>query len=254
MLHSIEVMKNRTLSHTENLPIKEFAPGRKIIIIGCPGSGKSYFAGQLAVLMNIPLTHLDKIYWRADKTHISHEELSEKLDAIMSGDSWIIDGNYNRTMEQRIAKADTVFLLDYPTEVCLEGIAARVGKERSDIAWKEESVDSEFAKFVEDFKTVSLSKIHEILAKYNFKDITISNNPAKKLIVFRERSMSVEYIGSLFPSDIRCLRFCCKIYNKQTKLYTGQSNKVSYFLSFNISPKYALFYKNQFILRYALLL
>lgn len=52
----------------------------KIIVIGCPGSGKSTFSQRLNSLLNIPLFHLDMLYHNPDGTHISKEELEEKLD------------------------------------------------------------------------------------------------------------------------------------------------------------------------------
>ena len=60
------------------------------------------------------------LYHNADGRHISKEELEEKLENIFKdNDEWIIDGNYQRTLEMRIKEYDTIFLLDYPIEVCL---------------------------------------------------------------------------------------------------------------------------------------
>ena len=76
---------------------------RRILIIGCPGSGKSTFARRLAEKTGIPLYHLDAIYWRADRTTLTREELIDRLLPIMAGDNWIIDGNYNGTMPLRVS-------------------------------------------------------------------------------------------------------------------------------------------------------
>lgn len=149
---------------------------RKIIVIGSPGAGKSYFSKQLAVLLNKPLFHLDSIYWREDKTHIESEELVEKLHEIMSKEEWIIDGNYNRTMDLRVSGADTVIYMEYPVEVCLQGISERVGKKRDDIPWVEEGVDPEFEQFVRNFKTDSVPKIEAVLQKYPDKNIIRLHN------------------------------------------------------------------------------
>ena len=75
---------------------------------------------------------MDNIFWRADKTHISREEFDGKLVEILHRDSWIFDGDYNRTYEPRIAACDTVIFLDYAEEVCMEGITNRVGQKRED--------------------------------------------------------------------------------------------------------------------------
>ena len=67
---------------------------KQIIIIGCPGSGKTFFAKQLSEILQIELFHMDNIYWKKDKTHISREELVCRVDEIMSQSEWILDENF----------------------------------------------------------------------------------------------------------------------------------------------------------------
>lgn len=70
------------------------------------------------------------LYHNPDGTHISKEELEEKLKKIFKeNDEWIIDGNYQRTLEMRMRKCDTIFLLDYPIEVCLAGAESYICQE-----------------------------------------------------------------------------------------------------------------------------
>ena len=80
---------------------------KKIIVIGCPGSGKSTFARALNHKTVIPLVHLDMLFWNADKTAVERSIFLERLVAVLEKDEWIIDGNYASTMEQRIAACDT---------------------------------------------------------------------------------------------------------------------------------------------------
>ena len=110
---------------------------KQIIIIGCPGSGKTYFAKQLSEILQIELFHMDNIYWKKDKTHISRGELISAVDRIISQSEWILDGNYISTIEQRIKAADTIFFFDYETKDCLEGVRSRIGVKRDDIPWIE---------------------------------------------------------------------------------------------------------------------
>ena len=138
----------------------------KIIIIGCPGSGKSTLARELNKLTEIPLYHLDMMYWNADRTTVEKPIFLERLAKAMSGESWIIDGNYSSTMEMRIAACDTVILLDYPTEICLAGIRARRGVVRSDIPWVEVEEDAEFIDFVKTFSEKEIPKILARIEKY----------------------------------------------------------------------------------------
>ena len=144
---------------------------KKIIVIGCPGSGKSVFSRALHVKTGIPLYHLDMMYWNADKTVVEKGVFRARLSAALETDEWIIDGNYGSTMEQRIAACDTVFFLDYPLEVCLDGIKSRVGKPRDDMPWVETEMDEEFVGFVKSYNSESRPKVLALLDKYRDKDI-----------------------------------------------------------------------------------
>ena len=108
---------------------------KKIIVIGCPRAGKSTFARKLRDLSGLPLFYLDRIWHKADRTTVTREEFDTALEQILSGDEWIIDGNYIRTIETRLRRCDAVFFLDYPTDVCLEGARSRVGTVREDMPW-----------------------------------------------------------------------------------------------------------------------
>ena len=139
--------------------------GKRILIIGSPGAGKSTFARKLANSTGLPLFYLDMIYHNADRTTISHEEFDEKLQAILKTDSWIIDGNYLRTMKMRLDRCDMVFFFDLSSDVCLEGVRSRMGMKREDMPWIEEGEDEEFMDYIRDFPYVQLPKIHELLSE-----------------------------------------------------------------------------------------
>ncbi len=147
----------------------------KIIVIGCPGAGKSTFARKLKDKLGIELFYLDRIYHRADKTTLSREEFDAKLADIMQKKEWIIDGNYQRTIPVRLSKCDTVFLLDYPPETCIAGAINRVGVRREEMPWVEEELDPEFKEYIMDFAERQLPSIYKYLddcpdiAKYIFK-------------------------------------------------------------------------------------
>lgn len=162
---------------------------QKVIIIGCPGSGKSTFARALSGAASLPLYHLDMLFWNPDKTTVERDVFDSRLKEVMSKPSWIIDGNYARTMERRLSGCDTVFFLDYPTDVCLFGIRERKGKPRPDMPWagEEDGEDEEFLRFVAGFNLQERPKILELLEKY----------PSKNIFVFHTRKESEEYILSL---------------------------------------------------------
>ncbi len=159
---------------------------KKVILIGCPGSGKSTFSRALQRKTGLPLYHLDLLKWNSDKTTVSKEIFRERLTAVLALDSWIIDGNYGSTIELRLKECDTVFFLDLPTEICIDGIKERQGKPRPDMPWVETEDDEEFLQFVMDYNTQSRPKVVELLKKYG----------EKQIIIFKSREEIDNYINS----------------------------------------------------------
>ena len=146
---------------------------KKVIVIGCPGSGKSTISRALHNKTGIPLYHLDMMYWNADKTTVEKSVFLEQLSAVLAKDKWIIDGNYGSTMELRMAACDTVVFLDYPLDVCLDGIKERRGKPRSDMPWIETEEDTEFIEFIKSYSEQQKPKVLELLEKYGDKNIIV---------------------------------------------------------------------------------
>ncbi len=160
---------------------------KKILVIGCPGSGKSCFSRALRDRLGILVYPLDMIYWNADKTTVSREIFDERLGEILKKDSWIIDGNYSRTMELRLQNCDTVFFFDLPGEVCLDGVRRRFGKPREDMPWIETAEDEEFMTFIKEFSEKRKPQILELLAKH----------PSVKQVVFHSHAEADAYLAAL---------------------------------------------------------
>lgn len=148
----------------------------KIIIIGCPGSGKSTFSKSLHKITGIPLFHLDLLNWNSNKTTVEKETFLKRLKDIIKQEKWIIDGNYGSTMELRIQACDTVIFLDYPVEICLLGIKERIGKPRTDIPFIESEDDPEFIKFIKNYNLNNRPDVINLIKKYSNKDIYIFKN------------------------------------------------------------------------------
>ncbi len=160
---------------------------RRILVIGCPGSGKSYFSRALAERTGLPLVHLDLLFWNPDKTTVDRDIFKARLAEALAGDAWIIDGNYLSTLEWRLSYADTVFFLDFPVVLCLRGIEERRGKVRPDMPWVEEEDDEEFLSFIKSFEEKTRPEVLAILARY----------PEKKLYVFHTREEADAFLVHL---------------------------------------------------------
>ena len=161
---------------------------RRVMVIGCPGSGKTTFAEKLHRVTGLPLYYLDAIWHKPDKTHISREEFDRRIQEVFATDRWIIDGNYGRTVEMRLRECDTVFLFDLPTEVCLQGARQRLGKGRYDLPWLETELDPEFEGYIQDFATTSLPRLYSLLEKYKTQ---------KQVVIFKTRQEADAFLQGI---------------------------------------------------------
>ena len=161
--------------------------GNRILILGCPGSGKSTFARALAARTGLPVVHLDNLWWRADGTHISREDFDRALGELLEGERWILDGDYSRTYEVRLRAADTVVFLDYPEDVCMDGIRRRVGEERPDMPWKESTLDPELVAQVQNYARDNRPALLALLQKY----------PEKRSLIFTSRQEADRWLSRL---------------------------------------------------------
>ena len=165
----------------------------KIIILGSGGAGKSTLARKLSKIINIQVFHLDKIFWRPNWVSITQEELEGKIQDIIGLDSWIIDGNYSRTMDIRIKEADTIIFLDFPVWTCLWGITKRrhmyKNKTRPDMTEGcSEHLDWEFIKWVATFPLKQGKIIYEKLNKCS---------PNKKVIILKSRKQAGKFLEEI---------------------------------------------------------
>ena len=161
--------------------------GDRIVIIGCPGSGKSTLSRQLHSKTGIPLYHLDNIWWKKDRSHICRDDFDNELQSIMKNDRWIIDGDYSRTYEIRFIHCDTVIFLDYDTDICLKGIKERLSTERSDMPWIEDRLDKDLINQVNNYHKNNRVMIYNLIEKY--KD--------KQILIFSSRNETDEWISNL---------------------------------------------------------
>ena len=161
---------------------------QRILVIGSPGAGKSTFARKLHNALDLPLVYLDMLWHKADQTTVAREEFDAKLDAILRRDRWIIDGNYARTLERRLKRADAVFLFNLPAEECLAGATARIGRPREDLPWTEHELDAEFAEYIRRFP---IDQLPQLLATLDARSRSTS------LITFRSHEEADAYIEAL---------------------------------------------------------
>ena len=163
-------------------------PMKKVIVIGCPGAGKTTFSEKLQRKTGLPLYYLDAIWHKPDRTHISREDFDARLQELLSQDAWIIDGNYSRTLQTRMAACDTVFLFDLPVEECLQGATQRLGKGRYDMPWIDAELDPRLKAEIEAFPQKNLPDIYRLLE---------THGKNKQIVIFGSRQQADTFIKKL---------------------------------------------------------
>ena len=161
----------------------------RIIIIGCGGAGKSTLARKLGEVLDLPVVHLDKLFWKPNWVEKSNEEFDALLAQELAKDRWIMDGNFNRTMPERIKRCDTIIYLDFSRFACLMGVLKRVittyGKVRPDMGEGcPERIDLDFLKWVWNFNKNKRESYYKMLNEVeNVETIVLKNRRAVKLFL-----------------------------------------------------------------------
>ena len=140
----------------------------RIMIIGCGGSGKSTLAQQLGKITGLPVVHLDQLFWTPGWVSVSKEEFDRRHREALARERWIMDGNFDRTIPERIARCDTVVYLDFSRLACLMGVAKRIlttyGKVRPDMGQGcPERFDWEFLQWVWNFNKNKRERNYRLL-------------------------------------------------------------------------------------------
>lgn len=153
----------------------------RIVIIGCGGAGKSTLARQLGEKLGIPVVHLDKLFWNPGWVEKSQEEFDVLHRQELAKEKWIMDGNFNRTMPQRIARCDTVIYLDFSRIACLLGVLKRVlttyGKVRPDMGEGcPERIDFEFLKWVWSYNKNKRERNYKLLNEAQHAETIVLKN------------------------------------------------------------------------------
>ena len=169
---------------------------KKILVLGCCGAGKSTFSKKIHSILKLPLIHLDSHYHKPNWVEPEKEEWEEVLKQILRRESFIMDGTYLESLDERIKKSDTIIFLDYSLIKCFFRVIKRVlidfGKKRSDMApGCKEEFDLEFLWFVLTFNNKFRK---EIIQKLN----SVKNK--KKVSIFKTDKQADKFLAQISGS------------------------------------------------------
>ncbi len=102
------------------------------MLLGLPGSGKSFLAHEIGRRLSIEPVHLDRLFASVEGGNEAKPEWEDQMRQLVTGAKWIIDGHYTDTIPIRVRAADTVIFVDQPVWLCLVRTWRRQGRPRSD--------------------------------------------------------------------------------------------------------------------------
>jgi len=137
---------------------------KRIILIGCGGSGKSTLAMYIGKCKNLPVIHLDSLFWKSGWIKTPSDEWHRTIQNLLLQEHWVMDGNFGSTLDIRIAAADTIIFFDLPTVVCIwRAIKRRIkfhNKSRPDMgSGCLEQLDLEFLNWIWTYRRTRRSGI-----------------------------------------------------------------------------------------------
>jgi adenylate kinase family enzyme len=104
-----------------NIPVD----ARRILLIGPGGAGKTTLAVELGKRLELPVVHLDNLFWSGSWEPMAHAPWDATIARLVAEPAWIMDGNYSRTIAQRAPRADAILWLDLSPWICLGRVIQR---------------------------------------------------------------------------------------------------------------------------------
>lgn len=98
---------------------------QRISIVGTSGTGKTTLAREISQRLTIPHVELDYLHWEPNWVEVPNDVFQKRVSIALSGNAWVVDGNYSMVRDIVWGKADTVVWLNYSFPVVMSRILRR---------------------------------------------------------------------------------------------------------------------------------
>ena len=166
---------------------------QRVLVMGCPGAGKSTFARALADKLAVPLVSIDRLYWQPGWREPKTEDFTATMTDEAAKPAWVMDGNYvvSGAGDLRRERAQAIVWFDLPRLACLSGALRRIvpnyGTVRAEMApGCPERFDWAFMKYIWTYR----ARQRPMLVSY--LDTLRSDQP---LAIFRSRAQASAYLA-----------------------------------------------------------
>jgi adenylate kinase family enzyme len=142
---------------------------KRIALIGCGGSGKTFLSKQFAALIDAPVTHLDAVYYDDEWNTLPKEKFAAVQEDLVAAPAWVIEGNYAGTLPIRLRAADTVIFLDLHPAVCLCGIAQRrlrYGRGQHNATGVYDRITWNFIRYVWSYRKTMAPRVRTLIGEH----------------------------------------------------------------------------------------
>jgi adenylate kinase family enzyme len=97
----------------------------RVSVVGSSGAGKTTTGKAIATRLAIPFVELDSIFHQPGWTELPAEEFQARVRDAVSGDAWVVDGNYAVVRPIVLERATTVVWLDYSRPRVMQQVIRR---------------------------------------------------------------------------------------------------------------------------------
>ncbi len=170
---------------------------QRIAIVGCSGGGKSTLARELGAALNLPIVHLDALFWKPGWTEGDPDEFRADVEGAVAADRWICEGNFIKASELRFQRADTIVWIELPITLCLWRAFWRAvtgfGVSRADLApGCPEKIDFEFYRYIWNWNRLTRPRMQLAIKALAPRTelVRIRNDREKALLLERVKQIS----------------------------------------------------------------